>query len=180
MSSSEHLRSSLEICNIKIGTEVRGDISQFFESSTCTRRYKIKKIKKICFTKYNNRENSIHITGINSPSDISEIKNILPLKILNTKIHTSMSKIIYTHNIPHFSLLTEFFKNDNSFSCDNSNLHLGYFNSLILKSKEFPKSTICLFPRKAVVFSSEISFLPRIKMKLDQCVNRFIRSGITV
>ena len=52
-------------------------------------------------------------------------------------------------------------------------MHLGYFNSLILKSSEFPTSTICLFPKKAIVFSKKIADLLKIKIKLDDCLNRF-------
>ena len=51
---------------------------------------KLKNIKK-----YNNRVNSIHITGIKSYSDIERKKNILPLQIIKSEIHTSLSKIIY-------------------------------------------------------------------------------------
>ena len=100
--------------------------------------------------------NSIHVTGIKSYSDIDKIKNILPLQLIKSEIHTSLSKIIYSRIIPQFTLLPEFVTNDNSFLCDNSNMHLGYFNSLILKSTEFPTSTICLFPKKAIVFSKKI------------------------
>ena len=52
-------------------------------------------------------------------------------------------------------------------------MHLGYFNSLILKSSEFPTSTICLFPKKAIVFSKKITDIVKIKIKLDECLNRF-------
>ena len=173
MSLSDNLKSELNICNIKIGLQVKGDSSQFFNGSSNTKRYKIKKYKKICFTKYNNHGNSIHVTGIKSYSDIEKIKNILPFQIIKSEIHTSLSKIIYPYVIPQFTSLPDFFKCDNSFLCDNSNMHLGYFNSLILKSSEFPTITICLFPKKAIVFSKKITDIVKIKIKLDECLNRF-------
>ena len=81
MSLSENLNSELNICNIKIGLQVKGDSSQFFNGSPTTKRYKIKKYKKICFTKYNNRGNSIHVTGIKSYSDIEKIKKFFLFKL---------------------------------------------------------------------------------------------------
>ena len=46
MLSHEHLHSFLYICNIKIGVEVKGDVSSFFNSLICTRQYKKNKNKK--------------------------------------------------------------------------------------------------------------------------------------